>query len=168
MFETWLWADDPDVILSCGNGYGHAFPRHWHDEIHVCAYTAGRGHLRAGGATWRIASGDLVVSPVGEVHENWVSRTDTCSFHSAYLGVDLIDAAANNVVGRSVRIVGWLHGDRGAVVRRALADVHAAQADPDRLFRDECMSRLASVIVTRCGEGQPDARRLTRERAAVR
>jgi len=63
----------------------HPYPRHWHDEWHMCLYTAGAGRLGYKGNSWRVACGDFVLTPPGEVHENSVDDSRGVSFCSLYL-----------------------------------------------------------------------------------
>src|SRR4051794_18202887 len=62
-----------DGILLCrGTGVTHVYPHHWHEELHLCAYTGGVGYLRCRGVSSLVTKGSFVITPPGEVHENWV------------------------------------------------------------------------------------------------
>ena len=77
-------ADFPDIVFHQGAGITRAHPRHWHDELHVCLYSAGHGSLRHAGHSRRVGAGDLVITAPGEVHENWVEDGPGVSFVGAY------------------------------------------------------------------------------------
>ena len=73
------------MVFHRGMRFTHPYPRHWHDELHLCAYTAGAGYLRCRGATHLACAGDLILTPPSEVHHNWVPDGQTVSFLSLYI-----------------------------------------------------------------------------------
>lgn len=87
---VWRSRAVPGVVFHCGTRVSHPFPRHWHDELHLCAYTAGAGYLACRGNSYLVGRGDLVITPPGEVHENWVESGATVSFYSAYVDASLL------------------------------------------------------------------------------
>lgn len=76
----------------------HPYPRHWHDELHLCAYTEGAGYLRCRGTTRLACAGDLVLTPPSEVHDNWVVD-GAVSFVSMYITEAALDKLAFEVTG---------------------------------------------------------------------
>ncbi|MBI3476181.1 MAG: AraC family transcriptional regulator [Acidobacteria bacterium] len=87
----------PGIIFHGGTRVSHPFPRHWHDELHICAYTAGVGYLACRGSSRLVGRGDLVITPPGEVHENWVESGATVSFYSAYVDRSLLRTVARDI-----------------------------------------------------------------------
>ena len=81
--DVWRSAGLEGVVFSRGAGVTHTYPRHWHDEIHFCSYDAGYGHLQCRGRSYVVGEGDLVVTPPGEVHENWVDSAAGIGFVGA-------------------------------------------------------------------------------------
>src|SRR5579884_4521879 len=81
---VWRAVDFPDIVFHQGAGITRVHPRHWHDEVHVCLYSAGYGSLRHAGRSRRVGAGDLVITAPGEVHENWVEDGPGVSFVGAY------------------------------------------------------------------------------------
>jgi len=89
------------MIFHRGMQFTHPYPRHWHDELHLCAYTAGAGYLRCRGATHLAAAGDLILTPPSEVHDNWVPDGQTVSFLSLYIDDRTLERAIYGVTGRA-------------------------------------------------------------------
>src|SRR5512140_3722495 len=88
--EVWQSATLPGIVYSRGAHLTHAYPKHWHDEIHFCAYDAGRGYLGYGGNSRLVGAGDRIVMPPGVVHENWVTATVGIGFFGAYMDVSML------------------------------------------------------------------------------
>jgi AraC-like DNA-binding protein len=101
---VWRSRAVPGVVFHCGTRISHPFPPHWHDELHLCAYTAGAGYLAIRGKSYLVGRGDLIITPPGEVHENWVESGATVSFYSAY-----VDAYLLRNVLRDINC-DWIHG----------------------------------------------------------
>lgn len=90
---VWRRAVAPELVFYRGIGVSHPYPRHWHDELHVCGYTSGSGYLACRGSSRLVGEGDFVVTPPGEVHENWVPNGSSVSFVSVYIPVSWLRAA---------------------------------------------------------------------------
>ena len=84
------------MVFHRGSHATHPYPRHWHDELHLCAYTAGAGYLRCRGTTTLACVGDLVLTPPSEVHNNWVVD-GSVSFLSVYLSEAALRKLASDV-----------------------------------------------------------------------
>lgn len=102
------------MVFHRGVRFTHPYPRHWHDELHLCAYTAGAGYLRCRGETRLACAGDFILTPPSEVHSNWVPDGQTVSFVSLYIDDRALNRAICGVTGRANR-----------------------QPDLSRMFRDE-------------------------------
>jgi AraC-like DNA-binding protein len=110
---VWRHPGFDGMIFHRGCHATHPYPRHWHDELHLCAYTEGAGYLRCRGTTRLACAGDLVLTPPSEVHDNWVVD-GSVSFASLYITEAALDQLAFQVTGR-----------------------HRAQPDLTRMFRTE-------------------------------
>src|SRR3954452_23763699 len=100
--RVWRSSAFDSILFSRGSHFRHPHPRHWHEEIHVCAYTAGSGDLGYRGNSHLVAQGDLVITPPGEVHENWVASDSDISFCGAYLDLDRFRKTTTEIVGREL------------------------------------------------------------------
>jgi AraC-like DNA-binding protein len=97
--RTWRSSAFDGIVFSRGSHFRHPFPRHWHEEIHFCAYTAGSGYLGYRGESHLVRDGDFVITPPGEVHENWVASDSHVSFCGAYIDFASFRKATENTVG---------------------------------------------------------------------
>jgi hypothetical protein len=103
-----MWRSDAfdGILFSRGKGMTHPYPRHWHEEFHLCAYTAGAGYLGYGGNSYPVTEGDFVATPPGEVHENWVNGEAGISFFGMYVDADAFARASSQIAGCELRIPG--------------------------------------------------------------
>lgn len=100
--QVWRSPAFDGITFSRGYHFTHPYPRHWHEEIHFCAYTAGSGYLGYRGNSHLVTDGDFVVTPPGEVHENWVASDSDISFCGAYLDVASFREATKQLSGRDL------------------------------------------------------------------
>jgi AraC-like DNA-binding protein len=101
LLQVWRnpWFDG--LVFHRGTHFTHPYPRHWHDELHLCAYTAGSGYLECRGTTHLAVAGDLILTPPSEVHQNWVSDGQSVSFLSLYIDGHALTKAVFEITGRS-------------------------------------------------------------------
>lgn len=158
------------ILLHRGVSATHPYPRHWHEELHLCAYTSGSGNLGHRGSSYVVSNGSLVLMPPGEVHENWVEPGAACSFRGVYLEMPALHAVARQITGS-------VHGTpefslqifEDQAMRQCLSQLHhAVESEASLLCREELLLELVQLLVTRCSETA--AREITpgRERDAVR
>jgi AraC-like DNA-binding protein len=168
--EVWRPGGLEDVVLYRGARVTHPYPRHWHEELHLCAYSAGTGLMRVRGAVQRVGPGDFVVTPPGEVHENWVDTASGCDFRSAYVGGAALRRCASILGVRASAPLSFRDLFlRDPDTHQAFLDFHsAAQSAEATLRRDEAFAELCRVLVTRNAEARVPSVRLGRERLAVR
>ena len=112
----------------------HPYPRHWHDELHLCAYTEGAGYLRCRGTTRLACAGDLVLTPPSEVHDNWVVD-GAVSFVSMYI-TRSITAPVLSMVPSLSRPTFYLVGS-GAMIKDVKAGLQALGIERKRQIRNE-------------------------------
>ncbi|HXU69907.1 MAG TPA: AraC family transcriptional regulator [Polyangia bacterium] len=160
----------PGVVWYRGRRVSHAYPRHWHEELHLCAYSAGDGRLRLRGATSAIGAGDLAITPAGEIHENWVERGGACSFRSLYLDVALVRGLVRQATGDPRSELAFAATRlRAPALRRALIALHRAIEDGAAPLQAEgALVELCGAILATDATRGPSERRLGRERRAVR
>jgi AraC-like DNA-binding protein len=92
------------IVFSRGTQLSHTYPRHWHEELHLCAYTSGRGYLGYRGNSFRVTDRDFVLTPPGEVHENWVDSESSISFCGMYVEMHAFHKGSQSVAGRALSI----------------------------------------------------------------
>ena len=167
-----FWRPDKldGVLLHRGVSATHPYPRHWHEELHLCAYTSGSGHLGHRGSSYLVSSGSLVLMPPGEVHENWVEPGSACSFRGVYLEMPALQAVARQITGSN-------HGTpefslqifEDLAIRQCLSQLHrAVESEASLLYREELLLELVRLLVTRCSTTAAGTITPGRERDAVR
>ncbi len=77
-------SDFPALELHTGNSINSAYPRHWHDELYLCAILGGASELHSPGNSQSTQPGTLVLVPAGEIHAD---RKRDCSFRCMFLDV---------------------------------------------------------------------------------
>jgi AraC-like DNA-binding protein len=167
-----VWMSDAfdGILFSRGMRMTHPYPRHWHEELHLCAYTSGSGYLGYGGNSYLVRQGDFVVTPPGEVHENWVDGESGISFCGAYVDTAAFGRVSRQIAGRELTIPAF----RDLLVRdqlvgqRFLAMHLAAERRRSRLEQDELLLKFLHAFLSRCSaEGAVEAP-IGCERSAVR
>ncbi len=151
--DFWRPDEIKGLVLHRGARATHPHPRHWHEELHLCLYTAGSGFLGCRGNSYMVSAGSLVLMPPGEVHENWVKKDSGCSFRGVYFEVELLRQAARDITDRDSPPEFSLMVFRDAMVQKSLTRLHNAFKFPDsRLRREELVLELAYLLVTACSK----------------
>jgi AraC-like DNA-binding protein len=167
-----VWKSDAfdGILFSRGMRMTHPYPRHWHEELHLWAYTSGSGYLGYGGNSYLVSQGDFVVTPPGEVHENWVDGESGISFCGVYVDTAAFGRVSTQIAGRELTIPAFrdrLVRDK-LVGQRFLAMHLAAERRRSRLEQDELLLKFLHAFLSRCSaEGAVEAP-IGCERSAVR
>jgi len=158
------------MLFSRGMRMTHPYPRHWHEELHLCAYTSGSGYLAYRGNSYLVAEGEFVVTPPGEVHENWVDGESGVSFCGVYMDGSAFGRVSRQIAGRELTIPvlpDFLVRDK--LVRERFLAMHlAVERGGSRLEQDELLLKFMHAFLSRCSaEGAVEAP-AAYERFAVR
>jgi AraC-like DNA-binding protein len=167
--EVWQSATLRGVVFSRGSHVTHTYPRHWHDEIHFCAYDAGSGYLAHGGNSRLVVAGDLMVMPPGVVHENWVERPEGIGFVGAYMDVRSISQSLEQIFERPQPLPEFSEfaiSDRET--QRSFRSLCASAAEDDGLKQEELLLQFLSRIVSSCAANRRTVKEGGHETAAVR
>ena len=146
------------------------YPWHWHDELHLCAYTAGSGHVGYRGVEERVEAGDLLFTPAGEMHHNWVQEGAGVSFRSVYIPLPVLRAAARQVLGRGAPAPDFLETRSRHVdlIRSYLRMHRAMEYSATRLRREGLLIEFLRRLVTEGPGRHRDERPIGGERRAIR
>jgi AraC-like DNA-binding protein len=167
-----VWRSDAfdGILFSRGMQMTHPYPRHWHEELHLCAYTSGSGYFGHGGNSYLVRQGDFVVTPPGEVHENWVDDESGISFCGVYVDTAAFGRVSRQIAGRELTIPAFrdlLVRDK-LVGQRFLAMHLAAERRRSRLEQDELLLKFLHAFLSRCSEEGAVEAPVGCERSAVR
>jgi hypothetical protein len=167
-----MWRSDAfdGILFSRGKGMTHPYPRHWHEELHLCAYTSGAGYLGYGGNSHLVTEGDFVATPPGEVHENWVDGEAGISFLGMYVDAGAFARTSRQIAGCELRIPGLRDFFvRDTTARESFLELHqAAERRESQLEQDDLLLKFLHVFLSRCAAEVAAEPAMGCERAAVR
>jgi len=150
--EVWQSKRFDGMVFYHGSGVTHPYPLHWHEELHLGLYTANFGYLGYRGNSRLISAGDTVLTPPGEVHENWVTSKAGISFYSVYLPVHFLAELASQITGRaSVPEFSLLHLCEAEVARGFVRVYSAEKSAGSRLECETAWFELFRLLLARTG-----------------
>jgi AraC-like DNA-binding protein len=82
--ESWRAPDVQSIELHSGSAISEEYPRHWHDELYLCAVIEGGGDLNCVGTSYSTPPGALVLIPPGDIHSNSKRQ---CTFRCMFIDV---------------------------------------------------------------------------------
>jgi len=83
------------------------YPRHWHDEIYLCATLGGTSYLDCRGTALLTRPGTLAIVAPGDIHAN---RKIGCSFRCVFLEFRALQNAVEQFVERNIHGFGFRSG----------------------------------------------------------
>ena len=148
--DRWRASGFESIELIRGFQVTEEYPRHWHDEIYLCATLGGTSYLDCRGASFHVPPGSLAVVAPGDVHAN---RKMDCTFRCILMDVRALQDAAAGFLERSILGLGFRSGlieDRrtlGSFLR-----VHRAfEKDQPSLARDTAALSFVQQLTLRHG-----------------
>lgn len=131
----------PGIVFYRGIRVSHPYPKHWHDELHICAYTSGSGYLACRGTSHLLGRGDLVLTPPGEVHENWVASGSSVSYCSAYFDMSQLQAMFHDLEESPAQLpdLSNMFPRHPRLLQGFLRMYHAVEAGTSQLQCDELL-----------------------------
>jgi len=105
--DIWRPREFPAIELHRGERVTQDYPRHWHDEIYLCATLSGASYLESYGTTLAVPPGSLVAVPAGEVHAN---RKVDCSFRCIFQGQQALQDAFENYTEQAAPMLEFRSG----------------------------------------------------------
>lgn len=97
--EIWRAAGFKSIELHSGSGISQEYPRHWHDELYLCAIIDGAADLRCVGSSYSTPPDTLVLIPPGEIHAN---RKRRCTFRCMFIDNQALRAELERFTEQSV------------------------------------------------------------------
>jgi len=146
--RVWRSEDFPLLELHTGFLVEQPHPRHWHDEVLICAVTGGGGWLETPGRPDPTGPGCLFTVSAGQVHANRATPGG-CSFVSIYLSASGLDDALGPGWGTRAALDDVpTQVVEGGAIRSALVRLHRVLATPTpRLHRDAALHHLVSTLL---------------------
>ena len=124
------------------------YPRHWHEEIYLCATLGGESYLDCQGTSLQVRPGTLAMVAPGEVHAN---RKFGCSFRCLLMEFNALQSAVEQFVERDIRGLSFRSGlIENQRTLGTFLKVHRAmeEAEPD-LGRDEIAFSFLQELAVR-------------------
>ena len=168
----WRCEEFPLLELHTGERVEQAHPRHWHDEVLVCAITGGAGWLETPGRSELTATGSVFTVSAGQVHANHAAPGG-CSFVSVYLSARGLEEALGPGWGTSGAL-DWVptRVTEGGSLRSVLLGLHRILGGPTtRLQREAALHSLVTTLLSAESDPRstaPEPRAVSRAEAYLR
>jgi len=98
--RVWHAENYQGLELHRGFAVRHPHPRHWHEELLICAITDGAGYNRLSGTSHFTPAGTLFLVAPSEVHSNWACD-EGCSYRNMYLPTPLVSGIVQRIAPES-------------------------------------------------------------------
>jgi AraC-like DNA-binding protein len=139
IFDRWRVAGFESIELLRGLRVTQEYPRHWHEEIYLCATLGGTSYLDCRGTPLLARRGALAVVAPGDIHANWKTE---CSFRCILMNFHALKNAVEQFVERNIQELSFRSGliedqrttDGFLKVHRSLEDDEPGLARDDRVF----------------------------------
>lgn len=95
----WRAAGFDSIELHSGSKISQEYPRHWHDELYLCAVLDGAADLECGGRSVETPPDTLVLIPPGEIH---VNRKFECTFRCMFIDGEALRAEVEKFIEQAV------------------------------------------------------------------
>lgn len=95
------------IELLRGSDVTQQYPRHWHEEIYLCATLGGTSYLDYLGASLLARRGTLAIVAPGEIHTN---RKVGCNFRCILMEFRALQSAVEQFVERSIPALSFRSG----------------------------------------------------------
>jgi AraC-like DNA-binding protein len=166
--KVWRPDDIAGIELRTGERVTSSYPRHWHEEYHLCVIEEGAGELIYRGSRHLTATGSLFVVEPGAVHSNETFKDAPCSFRNLYADAQVVGSAASDICGREKSIPAFKEPvitDRDII--RSYLNLHSLmETRASTLERESRMMDLLARLITRYGL-ERRVQNVGREREAV-
>jgi AraC-like DNA-binding protein len=145
--DRWRVAGFEALELLRGLHVTQEYPRHWHEEIYLCATLGGESYLDCLGSSLQTRPGTLAMIAPGDIHAN---RKIGCSFRCLLMEFQALQNALEQFVERNIRGLTFRSGvieDQRTLGR--FLKVHRAmeEAEPDLGREDIAYSFLHELAV---------------------
>ena len=160
-------SDFPSFEMHTGNSINSAYPRHWHDELYLCAILGGSSELHSPGNSQSTQPGTLILIPAAEIHAD---RKRDCSFRCLFIDVPAFQQAGEKFAEHKIGEIDF----RTQLIRHPrtlsafLQLYRALEAPASRLKRESALAVFFHQLVQRHSSSPLPTLRNGNENAAVR
>jgi len=167
LVDIWRPKDFESIELHRGSGITQEYPRHWHDEIYLCAVQEGAAYLDCAGTSIFTPRGTLAVVPSGQVHAN---RKLDCTFRCIFMEFKVLRSAVEQSVEQAVPEVDFRTTliDDARTLSSFLRLHRLLEKPSSRLGRDHSLLVFLHGLLVRHGTANPTLSRDGNEDSAVR
>jgi AraC-like DNA-binding protein len=164
LVDIWRPRDFESIELHRGSGITFEYPRHWHDELYLCAVLDGAAYLDCPGISILTPRGTLAMVPSGEVHAN---RKLECTFRCIFMEFKALQNALEQFMEQNIPGLNFrtkLIDD--ALTMASFLQLHRSLEKPSsRLGRDhsllvflhQLLARHSTAIITLSRDGNEDS-----------
>ena len=148
--DRWRACGFESIELIHGSQVTTEYPRHWHDEIYVCATLGGTSYLDCRAASLHVRPGMLAVVAPGDVHAN---RKTACTFRCILMDFRALQNFVERFLERSLPGLSFRSGliENQHTLRSFLKVHRALEEDRPSLARDDAAFSFAHELAVRHG-----------------
>lgn len=165
--DRWRVSGYETIELIRGVNVTQEYPRHWHDEIYVCATLAGSSYLEWCGTSLLTHRGTLALVGPGTIHAN---RKISCSFRCMLVESNGLKEGVEQLVERSITGLSFRNGllENQRTIGMFLKVHRALEANRQDLDKDSLAMAFLYELAMRYGAVHLPMRRTGNEDFAVR
>jgi AraC-like DNA-binding protein len=159
----------PGADLLTAEYHDHTFTPHWHDAYTIPVIEAGAETYQYQGARHVAEAGSVPVINPGEVHTGSRAIDEGWRYRVLYAPIDYLQQLATDIAG-APQPLPWFDADviRDAALARRLLHAHRLlESDADPLAAQAAVVDALSMLLTRYGRTQADARQSSTDDARV-
>lgn len=148
--DRWRARGFESIELIHGAKVTAEYPRHWHDEIYVCATLGGTSYLECRGASLHVRPGVLAVVAPGDVHAN---QKRACTFRCILMDFCALQNLVERFLERSLPGLSFRSGliENQRTLYSFLKVHRALEEDQPSLARDDATFSFAHDLAVRHG-----------------
>jgi AraC-like DNA-binding protein len=164
LVDIWRPRDFASIELHRGSGITQEYPRHWHDEVYLCAVLEGVAYLDCPGKSIFTPRGTLTMVPSGEIHAN---RKLGCTFRCIFMEFNTMQSALEQFVEQTIPGLNFrttLIDD--AQTKASFLRLHQSMEKPSSelgrdhsllVFLHRLLARYGTASITPSGDGNEDS-----------
>jgi len=148
--DRWRVAGFEGIELLLGSNVTEEYPRHWHEEIYLCATLGGASFLECQESSLQARRGALAMVAPGDVHANWKIG---CSFRCVLMRLQALQSAVEEFVEWNIRGLSFRSGliEDQERLGRFLKFHRALEKDEPALGRDDIVYSFLHELAVRHG-----------------